>query len=141
MQARHWAVAAADDRWHVRCSSDAGARHATHPHHAVDTDVDPWLDTPASPNEGVEGSHGPGVQPLARRRHTREPDPNRAQGGDHACPDSRPRTASPRTSTSLVELVREFVDEQILPVATTSFEHKDEYPTQIVEVRDEKSSA
>ena len=32
----------------------------------------------------------------------------------------------------LVELVREFVDEQILPVAT-ELEHKDEYPTQIVE--------
>lgn len=32
----------------------------------------------------------------------------------------------------LVKLVREFVDEQIIPVAT-ELEHKDEYPTQIVE--------
>ena len=32
----------------------------------------------------------------------------------------------------LIKLVREFVDEQILPVAT-ELEHKDEYPTEIVE--------
>ena len=32
----------------------------------------------------------------------------------------------------LVELVREFVEEQILPVAT-ELEHRDEYPTEIVE--------
>ena len=32
----------------------------------------------------------------------------------------------------LIKLVREFVDEQIIPVAT-ELEHKDEYPTQIVE--------
>ena len=32
----------------------------------------------------------------------------------------------------LVKLVREFVEEQIIPVAT-ELEHKDEYPTQIVE--------
>src|SRR6476469_8366614 len=32
----------------------------------------------------------------------------------------------------LLKLVREFVDEHILPVAT-ELEHKDEYPTQIVE--------
>ena len=32
----------------------------------------------------------------------------------------------------LVKLVREFVDEQIIPVAT-ELEHKDEYPTEIVE--------
>lgn len=34
--------------------------------------------------------------------------------------------------TELIKLVREFVDEQILPVAT-ELEHKDEYPTDIVE--------
>lgn len=34
--------------------------------------------------------------------------------------------------TELIKLVREFVDEQILPVAT-ELEHKDEYPTEIVE--------
>jgi alkylation response protein AidB-like acyl-CoA dehydrogenase len=34
--------------------------------------------------------------------------------------------------TELVKLVREFVEEQILPVAT-ELEHKDEYPTEIVE--------
>jgi alkylation response protein AidB-like acyl-CoA dehydrogenase len=34
--------------------------------------------------------------------------------------------------TELVKLVREFVEEQILPVAT-ELEHKDEYPTDIVE--------
>jgi alkylation response protein AidB-like acyl-CoA dehydrogenase len=34
--------------------------------------------------------------------------------------------------TELVKLVREFVEEQILPVAT-ELEHRDEYPTQIVE--------
>ena len=43
----------------------------------------------------ADGSAGSGA-----RRHTREPDPPRAEGGDHACPDSRPRTASPRSSTS-----------------------------------------
>ena len=32
----------------------------------------------------------------------------------------------------LIKLVRQFVDEQILPVAT-ELEHKDEYPTEIVE--------
>lgn len=32
----------------------------------------------------------------------------------------------------LIKLVREFVDEQIIPV-TTELEHRDEYPTQIVE--------
>ncbi len=32
----------------------------------------------------------------------------------------------------LVKLVREFVEEQIIPVAT-ELEHRDEYPTQIVE--------
>ena len=32
----------------------------------------------------------------------------------------------------LIKLVREFVEEQILPVAT-QLEHADEYPTQIVE--------
>ena len=32
----------------------------------------------------------------------------------------------------LLKLVRQFVDEQIIPVAT-ELEHKDEYPTQIVE--------
>ena len=32
----------------------------------------------------------------------------------------------------LIKLVREFVNEQIIPVAT-ALEHKDEYPTQIVE--------
>ena len=34
--------------------------------------------------------------------------------------------------TELIKLVRQFVDEQILPVAT-ELEHKDEYPTEIVE--------
>ena len=32
----------------------------------------------------------------------------------------------------LVKLVREFVEEQIIPVAT-ELEHRDEYPTRIVE--------
>ncbi|MGV1010241.1 MAG: acyl-CoA dehydrogenase family protein, partial [Dermatophilaceae bacterium] len=32
----------------------------------------------------------------------------------------------------LLKLVREFVEEQIIPVAT-ELEHKDEYPTEIVE--------
>src|SRR6476469_7701554 len=34
--------------------------------------------------------------------------------------------------SELLKLVREFVDEQIIPVAT-DLEHKDEYPTEIVE--------
>ncbi|MDO5628424.1 MAG: acyl-CoA dehydrogenase family protein [Mobilicoccus sp.] len=38
--------------------------------------------------------------------------------------------------TELIKLVREFVDEQIIPIAT-ELEHKDEYPTEIVEAMKE----
>src|SRR5690606_38860337 len=54
------------------------------------------------------------------------------EGGDPSVSRLQTTDGLTEEQTELIKLVREFVDEQILPVAT-ELEHKDEYPSEIVE--------
>ena len=80
------------------------------------------------------------VRSLTPATHTRacwasaywQDTPNPTQGGDSSVSRLQSTDNLTEEQRELLKLVKQFVDEQIIPVAT-DLEHKDEYPTEIVE--------
>src|SRR5918994_2911643 len=96
---------------------------------------------PSTPTSAGRRPNGllPAVGGLTRLNRSGAAGPTAYSEGPHPHRRRRSRVSRLQTTDGLTEdqhelltLVRTFVDEQILPVAT-ELEHKDEYPTQIVD--------